>query len=72
MTSPIDHYYEVLDYINELEKELNRESRLSTLGRYTKIDNKHKLSGHLHQLLLLAKEAEREYWESIGVRVDED
>ncbi len=60
--SPIDHYYEVLDYINALEELLNRD----------KIDNTHKISGHLHELLKLSKVAEREYWESIGVRLDEE
>jgi len=60
--SPIDHYYEVLDYINALEEEAG----------YKKIDNTHKLSKHLHEILLLVKEAEREYWESIDVRLDEE
>ncbi len=60
--SPIDHYYEVLDYINELEELLNRD----------KIDNTHKISGRLHELLKLSKVAEREYWESIDVRLDEE
>ena len=59
--SPIDHYYAVLDYINELEKQQSR-----------RIDNKHKLSKHLHEILLLVKQAEREYWESIDVRLDEE
>ncbi len=58
--SPIDHYYEVLDYINALEEGVNA------------IDNTHKLSKHLHEILLLVKEAEREYWESIDVRLDEE
>ena len=62
MTSPIDHYYEVLDYINELEEMLSRD----------KIDNTHKISKHLHEILLLVKQAEREYWESIDVRLDEE
>jgi len=69
--SPIDHYYEVLDYINALEEKLGQ-SPISNGAPVDKIDNKHKLSGHLHQLLLLAKQAEREYWESIDVRMDEE
>ena len=62
--SPIDHYYEVLDYINALEE-------LVVFNKQP-IDNKHKLSKHLHEILLLVKEAEREYWESIDVRLDEE
>jgi len=60
--SPIDHYYEVLDYINALEELVFKKP----------IDNKHKISAHLYELLKLSKEAEREYWESIDVRLDEE
>ena len=65
MTSPIDHYYEVLDYINDLEC-------YQCGAKGSKINNDHKISKHLHELLLLAKQAEREYWESIDVRLDEE
>jgi|TARA_R110002096_G_scaffold178569_1_gene355546 hypothetical protein len=71
MTSPIDHYYEVLDYINDLEEKLSQ-SPISNGAPVDKIDNKHKLSKHLHEILLLVQQAEREYWESIDVRLDEE
>ena len=52
--SPIDDYYEVLDYINYLETECGR----------SKIDNTHRISKHLHALLLLVQVAEREHWKN--------
>jgi len=61
MTSPIDHYYEVLDYINELEVKLSR-TPASNGAPVDRIDNKHRLSKHLHELLKLSKEAERLHW----------
>lgn len=64
MTSPIDHYYEVLDYINALEE-------LVVFNKQP-IDNKHKMAKHLHELFKLSQIAEREYWESIDVRMDEE
>ena len=54
--SPIDDYYEVLDYLNLLEQECG----------YGKIDNTHKISKHLHALLLLVRVAEREHWKKKG------
>ena len=71
MTSPIDHYYEVLDYINELEVKLNQ-SPISNGAPVDRIDNNHRIAKHLHELLKLSKVAEREYWESIDVRLDEE
>jgi len=55
--SPIDHYYEVLDYINALEK-------LVVFNKQP-IDNTHKLSKHLHELLILSKKAEKEHWDHL-------
>lgn len=65
MTSPIDHYYEVLDYINDLEC-------YQCGAKGSPITSQHRISKHLHELLLLTKQAEREYWESINVRLDEE
>lgn len=50
--SPIDDYYIVLDYLNVLEVECG----------YGLIDNTHKISKHLHALLLLARAADDEHW----------
>ena len=50
--SPIDDYYEVLDYINYLEEECGR----------SKIDNTHRISKHLQAILLLVKVAEADHW----------
>lgn len=53
--SPIDDYYEVLDYINYLEEECGR----------SKIDNTHRISKHLHAILLLVKVAEADHWKKV-------
>ena len=60
--SPIDDYYEVLDYINYLETECGR----------SKIDNTHKMSKHLNALLLLASIAEAEHWRTRKMEDDEE
>jgi len=69
--SPIDHYYEVLDYINELEKDAGLKT-VSNGAPVDRIDNNHRIAKHLYELFKLSKEAEREYWESIDVRLDEE
>jgi len=61
--SPIDHYYAVLDYINELEVKLSR-LPASNGAPVDRIDNYHQISKDLHELLKLATVAEREFWQS--------
>jgi len=62
--SPIDHYYEVLDYINELEVKLSR-LPASNGAPVDRIDNYHQISKNLHELLKLATVADRAHWKSL-------
>ena len=48
--SPVDSYYQVLDYLNLLEVECG----------YGKIDNTHRISKHLAVLMRLANQAEHQ------------
>ena len=61
--SPIDHYYEVLDYINELEKDAGLKT-VSNGAPADRIDNNHRIAKHLYELFKLSKEAERAFWQT--------